>query len=61
MTGVQKCALPIYMDIWNGEVNVNFSKSTKSAYNKVYKEYVKGTTKLGKFKKYKLTNTKGLK
>ncbi len=59
--GKKKLKQKYYMDIWNGEVNVNFSKSTKSAYNKVYKEYVKGTTKLGKFKKYKLTDTKGLK
>lgn len=42
-------------------ITVNYKKASKSAYNKIYKSYVKGTTKLNKFKKYKLSNTKGLK
>lgn len=43
------------------KIYVNDKKASKSAYNKIYKSYIKGTTKLSKFKKYKLSNTKGLK
>ena len=59
--GKKKLKQKYYLDIWDGEVNVNFKKSTKSTYNKIYKEYVKGTAKFGKFKKYKLSDMKGLK
>lgn len=42
-------------------ITVNYKKASKSTYNKIYKSYVKGTTKLSKFKKYKLSDPKGLK
>lgn len=59
--GKKKLTQKYYIDIWNGNVDVNYNKSTKSAYNKIYKKYVKGATKFSKFKKYKLSNMKGLK
>lgn len=43
--------------------NGNYStlQRTKSAYNKVYRQYVKGGKKFSKYKKYKLSNKTGLK
>ena len=59
--GKKKLTQKYYIDILNGRVDVNYSASTKSAYNKIYKKYVKGATKFSKFKKYKLPSMRGLK
>lgn len=58
--GKKELKLKYYIDKMD-KISVNGKKASKSAYNKIYKNYVKGTTKLSKFKKYKLSNTKGLK
>lgn len=55
-----------YIDNLNGRYSVykneNWSKAnrTKSAYNNVYKKYVKGGKNFSKYKKYKLSDKKGL-
>lgn len=57
----------LYMDYLNDKYSVyynngkNYESATSEKYDKVYNKYIKGGKKFSSFKKYKLSNRKGLK